>query len=56
VYPELRITLRIFEKIRNGPNGILKGLEETDSWKKPGEVENLVALSLYATIPYLLKQ
>ncbi len=35
----------IFEKIRNGPNGILRGLGETDSWKKQ-EVENLVALSL----------
>ncbi len=28
---ELRISLRIFEKIRNGPNGILTGLGETDS-------------------------
>ncbi len=28
-----------------GRNGILRGLGETDSWKKP-EVENLVALSL----------
>ncbi len=35
----------IFEKIRNGPNGILRGSGETDSWKKP-EVENLVTLSL----------
>ncbi len=26
---------RIFEKIRNGPNGIIRGLGETDSWKKP---------------------
>jgi hypothetical protein len=23
------------KKIRNGPNGILRGLGETDSWKKP---------------------
>jgi hypothetical protein len=38
---ELRISPRIFEKIRNGPNGILRGLGETDS-----EVENLVTLSL----------
>ncbi len=32
---ELRISPRIFEKIHNGPNGILRVLEETDSWKKP---------------------
>ena len=42
---ELRISQRIFEKIRNDPNGILRGLRETDSWKKL-EVENLVTLSL----------
>jgi hypothetical protein len=34
----------IIEKIRSGPNGILRGVGKTDSWKKP-EVENLVALS-----------
>jgi hypothetical protein len=28
---ELRISPRIFEKIRNGPNGILRGFGETDS-------------------------
>jgi hypothetical protein len=28
---ELRISARIFEKIRNGPNGILRGLGENDS-------------------------
>jgi hypothetical protein len=28
---ELRISPRIFEKIRNDPNGILTGLGETDS-------------------------
>ncbi len=28
---ELRISPRIFEKIRNGPNGILRGWGETDS-------------------------
>ena len=28
---EPRISPRIFEKIRNGPNGILRGLGETDS-------------------------
>jgi hypothetical protein len=28
---ELRISPRIFEKIRNGPNGILWGLGETES-------------------------
>ncbi len=42
---ELQISLRIFEQIRNDLNGILRGLGENDSWKKP-EVENLVALSL----------
>ncbi len=42
---ELRISPRIFEKIRNGFNGILWGCGETDSWKEP-EVKNLVTLSL----------
>jgi len=42
---ELQISPRIFEKIRNDPNGILRGLGETDPGKKP-EVENLVTLSL----------
>ncbi len=40
VHLELWISPRIFEKIRNSPNGILRGLGETDSWKKP-EVEKL---------------
>jgi hypothetical protein len=31
VHLDLRISLRIFEKIRNGPNGILWGWVETDS-------------------------
>ncbi len=31
VHLDLRISPRIFEKIRNGPNGILWGWEETDS-------------------------
>jgi hypothetical protein len=31
---ELRISPRIFEKIRNGPNGIIRGLGDTDSRKK----------------------
>jgi hypothetical protein len=43
--------LRDPEKIRKGPNGILSGLGETDSWKKP-EVENLVALSFRWTFLY----
>ncbi len=30
---ELWISPRIFEKIKNGPNGILRGLRESDSWK-----------------------
>jgi hypothetical protein len=34
VHLELRISPRIFEKIRNGSIGILRGLGETDSWKK----------------------
>jgi hypothetical protein len=42
---ELRISPRFFEKIRNGPNGILRGFGETDSRKKP-EAKNLVTLSL----------
>jgi hypothetical protein len=42
---ELRISPRIFEKIRNGPNGLIRSLGETDSRKKP-EAKNLVALSL----------
>jgi hypothetical protein len=35
-----RLSLRIFEKIRNDPNGILRGQGDTDLWQKP-EVENL---------------
>ncbi len=31
VHLYLRISPRIFEKIRNGPNGILQGWGETDS-------------------------
>jgi hypothetical protein len=42
---ELRISPRIFEKIRNDLNGILRGFGETDSLKKPEE-KNLVTLSL----------
>ncbi len=42
---ELRISPRIFEKIRNDPNGKIRGLGETDSRKKP-EAKNLVTLSL----------
>ncbi len=34
VHLYLRISPRIFETIRNGPNGILCGWAETDSWKK----------------------
>ncbi len=33
VHLELRISPRIFEKIWNRPNWILRGLGETDSWK-----------------------
>ncbi len=42
---EQRISPRIFEKIQNGPNGIIRGLWETGSRKKP-EAKNLVTLSL----------
>ncbi len=45
VHLELRISPRIFEKIRNGPHGIIRGLGETDPCRKP-EVGNLVTLSL----------
>ncbi len=45
VHLELWIFPQNFLKIQNRPNGILKGLGETDSWKKP-EIEHLVALSL----------
>jgi hypothetical protein len=45
VHLDSRISPRIFEKIRNGLNGILWGGGETDSWKKP-EAKNLVTLSL----------
>jgi hypothetical protein len=37
-----RISPRIFVRIRNGPNGTLRGPGETNSRKKP-EVENLVS-------------
>jgi hypothetical protein len=40
-----RISPRIFEKIQKGSNGILEGLGDTDSGKKP-EVKNLVSDSL----------
>ncbi len=42
--------LREFSKKFDGPNGILRGLGETGSWKKP-KVENLVTLSLKALKP-----
>jgi hypothetical protein len=40
-----QISLRIFEKNENGPNGILRGPGDTDLWKKY-DVENLVSDSL----------
>jgi hypothetical protein len=43
VHLDLRISPRIFGKIRNDPN--VRGLGEGDSWKKP-EAKNLVTLSL----------
>jgi hypothetical protein len=42
---DLRISPQIFKKIQKGSNGILGGLGDTYSWKKP-EVENLVSDSL----------
>ncbi len=41
---DLQISPRIFWNIWNGPNGILRGWGETDSWKKP-VTKNLVTLS-----------
>jgi hypothetical protein len=35
VHLDLRISPRIFEKIRNDPNVIIRGLGGGDSWKKP---------------------
>ncbi len=49
VHLELQISPRMFKKIWNRPNGILMGLGETDSWKKP-EVEYLVTLSLQSSM------
>jgi hypothetical protein len=43
--PVANLELRIFEKIRNDPNFIIRGLGETDSRKKQ-EAKNLVTLSL----------
>jgi hypothetical protein len=45
VHLEPQISPQISEEIRNGRNGVLRCLGETDSRKKP-EVENLVTLSL----------
>ncbi len=43
---ELRISPRIFEKLRNGPNGILRGLGETNSWKKTRSQKSLGTVPL----------
>jgi hypothetical protein len=43
---ELRISPRIFEKIRNGPHGILRAAWGKLIHEKKPEVENLVTLSL----------
>ncbi len=45
VHLDLRISPWIFEKTRNDPNAIIRGLGEGDPWKKP-EAKNLVTLSL----------
>ncbi len=39
------LATQIFEKIWNGPNGILWHWGETDSWKKPEESCDTVPLS-----------
>jgi hypothetical protein len=43
VHLVLQISPRIFKKNRNSPNGIIRGLGETDPCRKP-DVKNLVAL------------
>ncbi len=45
VHLDLRISPLIFEKIRDDPNVVFRGLWKVDSWKKP-EAKNLVILSL----------
>ncbi len=47
VHLELRISPQIFEEIRNGPIGILRGLGETDSWKKPEVSRDTVPLKVH---------
>ncbi len=47
VHLDLRILPRIFEKIRNGPTGILRGQGGNWFMKKKPEAKNLVTLSLY---------
>jgi hypothetical protein len=49
----LRISPRIFKKIRFDPKVIIRGLGEGDSWKKP-EAKNLVTLSLWAKAPEIV--
>jgi hypothetical protein len=48
VHLELRISPRIFEKIRNGLNGILRNLGETDTWKKPVSITPAVTVAKFA--------
>jgi hypothetical protein len=54
VHLYLRISPQIFEKIRNGPNKILWGLGETDSWKKTRSKKSrdTVPLNLGVVIVY----
>ncbi len=51
VHLKLWISPRIFEKILYGPNEILSGMGETDSWIKTWS-RNLVTLSLFKYILY----
>ncbi len=50
---DLRISLWIFEKIRNDANVIFRGLVEDDSCKKP-KAKNLVTLPLYLLYYYCI--
>ncbi len=42
----LRISPQIFEQIWNSSNGIIRGLGETDSWKKPEAKNNCDTIPL----------
>ena len=52
---ELRISPRIFEKIRNGPNVIIRGLGETDSRKKTRSKKSHDTVPLTSTVEKIVK-